>query len=437
MNLDIIQFFNACNPSKTLKIGQPEDRRYYVDFSSVRGGNVIRRLERTITHQAEQSTCQLFTGHIGCGKSTELFRLKDQLERKGFHVVYFESSADLDMADVDISDILLAITQQITSSLESANIHLKPGYFGKLFYEVEEFLKTPLEFSAEAGISLPLGIGKITAKTKDSPRLRSQLRQYLEPRTAGILDAINQDIIGQATAALKKQGKKGLVVIVDNLDRVDISPKSSGRSQPEYLFIDRGEQLKRLNCHVVYTIPLVLIFSNEFSSLTNRFGVKPLVLPMVAATNRDGSAHPQGMKLLRQMVLARAFPDLPLPEREPLVTELFDRSDTLDRLCQISGGHVRNLLVLLYSCLQEDDPPIQQENLERVIREYRDDMVAAINDDEWALLNHVIQHKDIVQGEEEYEILLRSLFLLEYRDSEGRWFGINPAIAESKKFQPR
>jgi len=437
MNLDLIQFFNACNPSKTLKIGQPEDRRYYIDFSPVRGGNVIRRLQRTITHQAEQATCQLFTGHIGCGKSTELFRLKTQLEEKGFHVVYFESSADLDMADVDISDILLAITQQITSSLETANIYLQPNYFIKLFHEIEDFLKAPIEFLPEAGISLRLGIGRITAKAKASPRLRSQLRQYLEPRTASILDAINQEIMGQATEALKKKGKKELVVIVDNLDRVDISPKSSGRSQPEYLFIDRGEQLKQLNCHMVYTMPLVLLFSNEFSSLTNRFGVKPLVLPMVAATYRDGSPRLEGMKLLRQMVLARGFPHLPLQEREPLVPELFDTSETLDRLCQISGGHVRNLLVLLYSCLQEDDPPIQRDNLERVIREYRDDMVAAIKDDEWELLHHVIQHHDIVQGKEEYEILLRSLFLLEYRDQEGRWFGINPAIAESKKFQPR
>ena len=437
MNLDIIQFFNACNPSKTLKIGQPEDRRYYVDFAPVRGGNVIRRLHRTIIHQAEQATCQLFTGHIGCGKSTELFRLKDQLENDGFHVVYFESSADLDMADVDITDILLAMTQQITSSLETANIYLKPNYFVNLFHEIEEFLKSPLDFSPGSGISFNFGIGKITAKTKDSPRLRSQLRQYLEPRTAGILDAINEEIIGQATERLKKQGKKGLVVIVDNLDRVDISPKSSGRSQPEYLFLDRGEQLKRLNCHVVYTIPLVLIFSNEFSALTNRFGVKPLVLPMVAATKRDGSVHRQGIKLLREMVLARAFPHLPVVEREPLVTEVFDTSETLDRLCQISGGHARNLLVLLYSCLQEDDPPIRRENLERVIREYRDDLVAAINDDEWTLLRNLVQHQDIVQGEEEYEILLRSLFLLEYRDGEGRWFGINPAIAESKKFQQR
>lgn len=433
MTLDPIKFFNACNPSKTLKIENREDQQYYIDFSSVRGGNVVQRLRRTIINQIEESTCQLFTGHIGCGKSTELFRLKDELERQGFHVVYFESSADLDMADVDVSDILLAITRQVSVSLESVNIRLKPSYFVSLFNEIADFLQTPV--IPEFEFSLPMGIGKVTAKTKDSPRLRSQLRQYLEPRTSGILDAINQQILETAKQRLKQQGYKGLVVIIDNLDRVDISLKTTGRSQPEYLFIDRGEQLKKLNCHVVYTIPLVLIFSNELSTLTNRFGVKPLVLPMVTVKSRQGGDNQTGMDLLRQMVLARAFPLLGEKQRCDRTTDVFDSSDTLDRLIRVSGGHVRNLLVLLYSCLQENDPPIQRDCLEMVIREYRDDLVSAISEDEWTLLHQILQNKDNVKGEEEYQTLLRSMFLFEYRDVEGRWFDINPAIAESKKFK--
>ncbi|BDI15686.1 hypothetical protein ANSO36C_14880 [Nostoc cf. commune SO-36] len=433
MALDPIKFFNACNPSKTLKIENREDQQYYIDFSSVRGGNVIQRLRRTIINQPDESTCQLFTGHIGCGKSTELFRLKNELERQGFHVVYFESSADLDMADVDVSDILLAITRQVSASLEKVNIRLKPSYFVNLFNEIADFLQTPIQ--PEFEFSLPLGIGKVTAKTKDSPKLRSQLRQYLEPRTSGILEAINEQVLERAKEDLKDQGYKGLVVIVDNLDRVDISPKASGRSQPEYLFIDRGEQLKKLNCHLVYTIPLVLIFSNELSTLTNRFGVKPIILPMVTVKNREGSYNSEGMRLLRQMVLARAFPWLDEAERLSRIYEVFDSDETLDRLCRVSGGHVRNLLVLLYSCLQEDDPPIQQDCLEMVIREYRDDLVSAISDSEWTLLLQVLQQRDNVKGEDEYQILLRSMFLFEYRDMDGRWFDINPAIAESKKFQ--
>lgn len=433
MTLNAIKFFNACNPSKTLKIENKEDQQYYIDFSSVRGGNAVQRLRRTIVNQIEDSTCQLFTGHIGCGKSTELFRLKDELEQQGYHVVYFESSADLDMADVDVSDILLAITRQVSASLENVNIKLKPSYFINLFNEVADFLQTPVV--PEFEFSLPMGIGKVTAKTKDSPKLRSQLRQYLEPRTSGTLEAINQQVLEIAKQRLKEQGYKGLVVIIDNLDRVDISLKTTGRSQPEYLFIDRGEQLKKLNCHVVYTIPLVLIFSNELSTLTNRFGVKPLVLPMVTVKTREGNDNPEGMELLRQMVLARAFPNLGESQRLRCITDVFDDSETLDRLIRVSGGHVRNLLVLLYSCLQENDPPIERDCLEMVIREYRDDLISAISEEEWELLHQILQQKDNVKGEEEYQTLLRSMFLFEYRDVEGRWFDINPAIAESRKFK--
>lgn len=434
MTFDPIKFFQACNPSKTLKMGVAEDRQYYIDFSLVRGGDIINRLIRTISKEAEASdaTCQLFTGHIGCGKSTELFRLRDELEKKGFYVVYFESSTDMDMANVDVSDILLAITRQVSESLEKINIKLKPGYFTNLFREISDILQTSIEF--EAGISLPLAIGKITAKTKASPSLRDQLHQHLEVRTSSILESINEEVLGRATEMLKQDGYKGLVVIIDNLDRIDISPKPSGRSQPEYLFIDRGEQLRKLNCHVVYTIPLVLNFSNELNSLINRFGVKPFVLPMVKVKNRDRSDCVEGMDLLRQMVLARAFPHSSNTERLAKIQEVFASPEVLDRLCRMSGGHVRNLLVLLYSCLQREDPPLTSDCLESVISEYRDDLIAGIDANEWNLLRQIIREQDRIKGEAEYQTLLRSMFLFEYRD-EGHWYDVNPAIAESKQFK--
>lgn len=436
MELDPKKFFQACNPSRTLKMEIEEERQYYIDFSTVRGGDIIKRLIRTISQEAEASdiSCQLFAGHIGCGKSTELFRLKDELENEQFHVVYFESSADMDMADVDISDILLAITRQVSESLEKVGIKLKPNYFTTLFREAAEFLQTPIE-SINTELSLPLGIGKITAKTKESPRLRSQLRQYLEPRTSNILEAINKEVLGRATELLKQEGYKGLVVIIDNLDRIDISLKPSGRSQPEYLFIDRGEQLRKLNCHVVYTIPLVLIFSNELTSLINRFGIRPLVLPMVKVKNRDQSDCVEGMDLLRQMVLARAFPNSTREERLDKAHEAFASPEVLDRLCRMSGGHVRNLLVLLYSCLQREDPPLDSNCLEGVIREYRDDLIAGIDINDWNLLHKIAQEGDYVKREAEDQTLLRGMFIFEYRDEEGRWFDVNPAIAESKRFR--
>ncbi|HBB32299.1 MAG TPA: KAP family P-loop domain-containing protein [Cyanobacteria bacterium UBA8803] len=435
MKLDLPKVYRACNPSQTLAVGNDRDRKYYIDFSSVRGGKIVEALGRTIRLLSpDEPTCQLFTGHIGCGKSTELMRLKAELEQQGFHVIYFESTQDLDMADVDISDILLAIARQVSESLESLQIKIGPKYFSELLKVSAEILQAPLESSSDS--TLNLGIAKITAKAKENPNLRRRLREYLEPRTAVILESINAELLGRATEELKRRGKKGLVVIVDNLDRVDPRPLPSGRSQPEYLFIDRGEQLSKLNCHLVYTIPLGLIFSNEYQSLTNRLGggVPPRVLPMIPVRLRDGSDCEEGMALLRQMVLARAFPDLDYTKRLDEVTEIFDSQETLDRLCRVSGGHLRNLLGLLFRCLQEEDPPLSRDCLERVIRESSNHLIKGITNYEWELLFQVVQQQS-VRGELEYQTLLRGLFVFEYLDRQGSWFSINPILEETAKFQ--
>ncbi len=451
MPLELRRFFQACNPAKTLDMKNEEERKYYIDFSSVRGGQIVEEIERTISLlSGDEPTCQLFSGHIGCGKSTELLRLRAELEKQGFHVVYFESTQDLELGDVDVSDILLAIARQVSESIEKLKIELKSRGFRGLLKGAADLLQTQIDVTAEVGIpgvgqarastdgefSLAFGIGKITAQAKESPEVRSRLREYLEPRTNTILQAINKEILEPAIQALKQRGKQGLVVIVDNLDRVDNRRLPTGRTQPEYLFVDRGEQLRKLNCHVVYTIPLALMFSNDYGSLMYRLGggMDTKVLPMVPVQLSDGSDCAPGINLLRQMLLARAFPEVSPQQQIDLVTEVFDSLETLDRLCRVSGGHVRNLLGLLYRCIQKGDLPIPRQRLETVILERCNELTRSIEPDEWKLLRQVTIDKS-VRGETEYQILLRSMFVFEYRNEQGRWYDINPILKEAKEFQ--
>ncbi|MGL5083770.1 MAG: ATP-binding protein [Microcoleaceae cyanobacterium] len=447
--LDLGKFFKACSPAYKLDMAKPEDQQYYIDFSQVRGSHVIKELRRTISFLANEPTCQLFTGHIGCGKSTELSCLKTELESLGFHVVYFESSQDLDMADVDISDILLAIAHQVSQSLEKVQIRLQPNRFQNLLQGAANLLnaditglRVPLPGVGTLGgnledgtFSLALGIGEITAKAKSSRDVRTLLRQHLEPRVNNIIEAINQELLAPAQQQLKQRGMAGLVVIIDNLDRLDNTPKPSNRAQPEYLFIDRGEQLNQLKCHVVYTIPLILTFSNDKEYLVNRFGSAPKLLPMVRVQERDGDPCKEGIRLLSQLILTRAFPEVDYQKRSSLIPELFDTPQTLTRLCQVSGGHVRNLLVLMSNCIQKDDPPFSHELIERAISERRNELSKAITANEWLLLKKVSQHKT-VRGEDEYQTLLRSLFVFEYRDdSQGSWFDINPILMDAQELR--
>ena len=433
MSVNVKTFYQATNPGKALFTDNQEiEEKYYIDFSSVRGGKIIEDLKENIaTWSPDEPTCQLFTGHIGCGKSTELWLLKQQLEAEGFHVVYFESDKDLEMGDLDVSDILLTIARQVIESLntwEKLNLG-EPTRFKGLIEGAIKLLQTEIEISPE--VELSFGIAKITAQAKASPQLRSKLRDYLGPRSNGIIETINQELLEPAHKKLKQRGKNGLVVIVDNLDKVDSSPKPWGRPQPEYLFVDRGEQLASLHCHVIYTLPLALRFSNDFNTLTQRFKSDPQVLPMVSIQLRDGKEFGEGMAKLRQLVLARAFPHLEEQQRLEKITEIFDSTETLDYLCKMSGGHVRNILRILNDAIKKQKGlPISSENLNKVIQNFRNERTLAVEDEEWELLRQVAQTQK-VKGDDGYQRLIRSMFVYEYRDDDGSWFDINPILKDA------
>ncbi|UBF24488.1 ATP-binding protein [Kovacikia minuta CCNUW1] len=446
MGIDLRQFFQATNPSKTLVATNEEDQKYYIDFSSVRGSKIIEELKDNITFfSPDAPTCVLFTGHIGCGKSTELLRLKAELEQEGFHVVYFESSEDLEMADVDISDVLLAIAKRVSESLEKAQLNTQAKGFRALLENTMKVLLTEVDVKAkaklpglEAGLSsqgefsLSAGIAELTVIAKNDQGLRERLNQYLGPQKNKLLEAINKELLEPAIVQLKQRGRKGLVVIVDNLDRIDNRTKSFGRPQQEYLFIDQSECLTRLNCHLVYTMPLALKFSNEYGMLTQRYE-EPKVLPMVPIQFRDGNPCEEGLKLLRQMVLSRAFPDLDTTQQIEQVTEIFDTPATLDRLCCVSGGHVRDLLRLLNDWIKKGRQlPLSSTTLEEVIRARRNEMMMPISDEEWELLRQVRQRKK-VSGDQGYQTLIRSRLVFEYRDRGESWFDVNPILTGARE----
>ncbi|MGB5592719.1 MAG: ATP-binding protein [Crocosphaera sp.] len=458
MSLDPKQFFRATNPSKTLNINKPEDAQYYIDFSEVRGGQVIDELCNKISW-SDQFTCSLFTGHIGCGKSTELFRLQDKLEREeNFIVLYFEADDDLNMGDIEISDILLAIARRVSKILEGFNQENKENQLKGVLQKAKELLLTKFEvdvngqipgvgdfgikFDEQKNVNFTLStmLGKITAKTKGDSNLSNRLRGYLEPRTEGILEVLNEGLFIPVDKELKRQNKGGLVVIIDNLDRVINIKKDSGTLQSNYIFAQRGSSLSRLSCHLVYTMPLDLRYSDDYPIVVQKFKSNPIVLPMVPPKVRDGKDNDLGMKLLKKMVLVRAFPNLSnqydyLSEEEILnkITEVFDDVETLNTLCLASGGHVRNLLIILNDWIKKDKQlPLSLAGLNKVLTNELSEKVQGITSDEWELLRKVKEEKT-VSGDYQYEKLIRNLLVYEYRDDQGSWYDVNPILLMSDK----
>ncbi|MGD1938004.1 MAG: ATP-binding protein [Cyanophyceae cyanobacterium] len=454
-SIDFREFYLSTEPGQTgLNLSDARQAKWYVDFAAVRGGAVIRRMFNRISLKGDSPTCTLFTGHVGCGKSTELQQLVERLEGAGFHVVYFSVDEDLDMGDVDVGDVLLSIARQLGETLDGLELE-EPKGFRRLVDEAKQLLTTEIDLKGatlgppkgpqlkadESGkVSVNLMVAELMLQVRHSPRLREQLHQCLGTRTGDLLRAINEELIEPAIAKLKAKGKKGLVVVADNLEKMDNLAMSTGRNQQEYLFIDRGRSLSQLNCHMVFTMPLRLLFVDSSNQISQVFGGRdPEVLPMVPVRYRDGRVHEEGMRLLRLLVLRRAFPEFDDMADDATwdahVRQIVAEPESLDRLCAVSGGHPRELLALLNEWLNEEmGLPLSQKSLERVIRAKQNKRKRALNEEEWALLRKVSAEQD-VNDEDNYDRLIQSRFVFEYIEDDESWFEVNPLLLEAPEMQ--
>ena len=207
----------------------------------------------------------LFTGHRGGGKSTELLRLQDKLAHppngdKPLFVVYFEADEeDLDVNDVDFPDLLLAVIREVAKSLRvREKVELRPTWLNRFMDDLRQLLGSEVVFEK---LDLDAKIAKFTAAIKSSPNARNDIRKALEPNVSNLIQATN-DLLQEAVIHLKGLGYRDLVRIVDNLDRIVLRdiPDSQFNTH-EQLFINRGTQLTQIGCHVVYTLPISMLFS--------------------------------------------------------------------------------------------------------------------------------------------------------------------------------
>ena len=89
--------------------------RYYVDLGAVRKAEAIQGVNTILDFQeAGQFETILFTGHRGCGKSTELKRIQGQWQ-KDYCVIYLEANEETDINDAEYTDLYLIVIKQVES----------------------------------------------------------------------------------------------------------------------------------------------------------------------------------------------------------------------------------------------------------------------------------------------------------------------------------
>ena len=425
------KIYNAFNPMP-LPPGDPA----YVECREVRGDvDIVQDLGRRIRRSTELM-CQLYSGYRGAGKTTELLRLKAKLEESQYFVVYFAADEeDLSVQDAQYADILLACTRNLLKQLKNSG-DPKPiaDWLRSRFDDLRDLLATEVtvgDVSIEAQLSQ---FTKLTAAIRAEPSQRQKIREKVEPHTETLIVAINT-FIADATKRLPEE-KKQLVIIADNLDRIVPIFRDNGRSNHEEIFLDRHEQLKALECHIVYTVPISIVYSKWATDLKDNYGI-PQVLPSIMVKRKDGKVYKSGLDKLIEAVSLRIKPfaaDL------DLATQVFESQAVLDLLCEMSGGYMRDLIQLVQESVNRTDTlPIIKKDVQRAIDELRDVYRRVVEEEQWEVLIQVHRIKDI-GNDNSHRALLFNRCLLEYRyidtnDQKQTWYDVHPLILSLPKFQ--
>jgi hypothetical protein len=442
MSPNLHEIYQACNPSQVLDIHRDRDRRYYIDLHRIRGGDPIGDIEAAIgLFSPRIPTCHLLSGQVGSGKSVELIRLQALLGERQFQTVYIEASRLLDMGDVDVVDVILAIASEFSRMMARWQLEARSPTLEAMLERAKTMM---LPSDREISTSLPIvsrsslhhQLAECVERMREYPLQRVQLRQFFDAQLPTIMTAIATDLVRFSTHQLQAKGYEGIVILVDNLDRLTSHSKAWGRVQAEYLFIDRGEWLQKMGCHTVYTIPIQLLFSKEIGSLQARFDTDPVIIPLVPLYQRQGEVNPQVLDHLRQIVLSRIFPHEQPAQRNDRLAEFCDDAALIDLLCLASGGHLRNLLRLLHRWIEKERClPLSAVGLRAAIAERHTQIHLSLSPAERRLLAqiHAQPHTRIQEIPLDF---VRSGLVLEYRDQDGSWFAIDPIAYEPRDRLP-
>lgn len=392
---------------------EPDDPMF-VDLTEVRGdyqlyANLYDKLgmdEDGVLHNPPKTKYIIFTGHIGCGKSTELARIDEYLDDiERYCVVRLDCLKQLDINNLKYSDVLLGLAKNLLERLEKERVRIDKVHLSKL----EDWFKERVishanlqryEADLTAGTKVEATIpflatlfASLTTSVHNSTTYREDVREVVR-NTYSQLIAIFNDLTEAAESELNRR----LVFSIDGTDRLD------GDDSVNF-FIEDINQLTQICGIFIYCAPIHLLHSHN-TMLLARFD-EVVRLPMLKVRDRDNQPIMDNFGVIRDMVYRR------------LPSYFFESEAMLDELITYSGGHLRDLLRLLNnvcSYRNGENDKIDAHAVERAIDAFATEYERMLKSSDYQFLVQVDNNPDKKNeyAGEQSNRMLQHLVLLEY-----------------------
>ena len=401
-------------------------KEFYVNTSKERSiMNASKEMVNCFKFDIDPYMKVLFMGHKGCGKSTEIRNISEQLKDK-YEIVNFSIANEVELQGIEYIDVIFVIMEQLLEYVSThPEIKIDDELLNQMYdywYQakiVENIHAEQYEKEVEAQAKLAF-LNTISTYCKGILRAGSEskvtIRREIEPRLSVLLNMMN-DLIGDINRQLKQKQNKELLVVIEDMDKLD-------SEEAKHIFVMHRRPLISLKIKMIISFPIYMVYTSDFSMVKDDFN-KCILYSMIKVNNSDFTRYEPGIQILKEIVAKR------------MELALIDNK-ALDYLVVKSGGAIRDLFGMLSNAalyeLNQTEPEscITEDVAKKMAMMLKSDYERNINSEEqYKKLIQIYREPQPTNTDVALRDLLKTLSVIEYNGE--RWCGVHPVLVDFLK----
>lgn len=328
-----------------------DEHQLYVNFDEVRDTEFASKVCFPFgidedTNRLETPTDDyvkiICSGHLGCGKTTELKRLHSELNHADrYFSIFLSIEEETEYGSFQPEDLFVWILLKLVEAIEEHQIPTGRTDFDLLAHQLlstesiekETTRKLGGEVSAETGGGFDF-FGLLKLKTDAKATLASEnatsrkIREEVRKNPLAIIRKINAALVDMRTAVQKAGLGGDVLFIIDGSEKLRFEVY-------EHLFIRNANLLQELSLNMLIAVPINAYYKIE--AVPSQNFSDSLIIPMIKLTGPDSRAN----QLFKEVIERR------------IQADLFFEPGVLDECVKYSGGCIRQLLRIVNAVIKK------------------------------------------------------------------------------------
>ncbi|MCG3693153.1 hypothetical protein [Aliarcobacter butzleri] len=402
-----------------------QNNEFYTDFSGFRKGFNEKKIFKYLNINPNTKECnkvsqtlKLFlSGHRGTGKTTELLKLKNEIDDTTcFFTVFCDlSDEELDVNNIDFIDIIILILEKLTKTLKDKKIDIPKANIEPFYDWYEQRIteinnqtdeSASIEVEGKAGIDL-FSLFSLVTKTKGklsgSNSTKETIRKVFKNKFSDFSLKFNEFILDIKNYLLKNGISKDLLFIIDGFEKI------GSLEDRKKILIDNSNKFVEIKANMIITLPIELF--SEVSRLKEF--ASHISFPLITLDENS-------KERFKEFIYKR------------IEKNLFDSEDTVEQIIAYGAGSPRETLKIISSAyIQAEGEIIDLKSVQDTQKSISEELMKYLDEKEILLLKQVYNKDNIPFSDELAKLLIKKV-LLDYDDGIER--KINPILLDNEDF---